>query len=106
MNTRLLRKIIGLILSALLLTSIVLLAGTTAAAQRPYQRREVIVRPINPIRPIRTVQPIRPFATLVPLVDLITRSGIRMEVMIGTPSTANTSSAMVIRRTAADTRME
>ncbi len=48
MNTRLLRKIIGLILAALLLTSIVLLAGTTAAAQTRIQRRVVIVRPISP----------------------------------------------------------
>ena len=35
MNIRFVRKIIGLILSALLLTAIVLLAGTTAAAQLP-----------------------------------------------------------------------
>jgi hypothetical protein len=63
MNTRLLRKIIGLILSALLLTCIVLLAGTTAAAQRRYQRRVVIVQPINSIR---TVQLVRPFSTFGP----------------------------------------
>src|SRR6267142_3351249 len=45
MNLRLLRKIIGLILAALLLTGIVLLAGTTAAAQSQQPRRVVIVRP-------------------------------------------------------------
>jgi hypothetical protein len=48
MNTRLVRKIIGLILTALLLTAIVMLAGTTAAAQTRAQRRVVIVRPIRP----------------------------------------------------------
>ena len=48
MNTRLMRQIIGLILAALLLTSIILLAGTTAAAQTRYPRRVVIVRPVRP----------------------------------------------------------
>ena len=49
MNTRLMRQIIGLILAALLLTSIILLAGTTAAAQTRYPRRVVIVRPVRPL---------------------------------------------------------
>jgi hypothetical protein len=48
MNTKLLRKIIGLILAALLLTGIILLAGTTAAAQTRIQRRVVVVQPISP----------------------------------------------------------
>ena len=51
MNTRLLRKIIGLILAALLLTSIVLLTGVTAAAQQRYQRRVIIVQPVRPYDP-------------------------------------------------------
>lgn len=48
MNTRLLRKVIGLILAALLLTSIVLLTGVTAAAQQRYQRRVIVVQPVRP----------------------------------------------------------
>jgi hypothetical protein len=51
MNTRLLRKIIVLFLTALLLMGIVLFAGTTAAAQRGIQRRVVVVRPVRPISP-------------------------------------------------------
>ena len=51
MNIRLLRRIIGLILTALLLTGIILMAGVTAAAQGRGQRRIVIVRPISPFRP-------------------------------------------------------
>lgn len=47
MNTRLFRKIIGLILAALLLTSIVVLTGITAAAQQRYQRRVIIVQPVR-----------------------------------------------------------
>jgi len=39
MNARLVRRIIGLLLAALLLTAIVLLAGGTAAAQVRVQRR-------------------------------------------------------------------
>ena len=49
MNTSLLHKIIVLFLTALLLTAIVLFAGTTAAAQRRVQRPVVVVRPIRPI---------------------------------------------------------
>jgi hypothetical protein len=49
MNTSLFRKIITLILAGLLLTAMVLLAGTTAAAQRRIQRRVIVVRPIRPI---------------------------------------------------------
>jgi hypothetical protein len=48
MNTRLLRKIVGLVLAALLLTSIVLLTGVTAAAQQRYQRRVIVVQPVRP----------------------------------------------------------
>ena len=102
MNTRLLRKIIGLILSALLLTGFVLLAGTTASAQRRYQRRVVIVQPINPVR---TVQPIRPFSTFGPFGRPYHPFWDPAD-MTGTPSTVNTFSTMVRRRTAADTRME
>lgn len=46
-NRSLLRRLIGLILTALMLTSILLLAGTTAGAQTRTQRRVVIVRPIR-----------------------------------------------------------
>lgn len=46
-NRSLLRRLIGLILTALMLTSILLLAGTTAGAQSRTQRRVVIVRPIR-----------------------------------------------------------
>jgi len=51
MNIRLLRRIIGLILTALLLTGIILLSGVTAAAQGRSQRRVVVVRPIPPFGP-------------------------------------------------------
>jgi hypothetical protein len=51
MNARLVRRIIGLILAALLLTGIVILSGTTAAAQGRFQRRVIVVRPIRPFRP-------------------------------------------------------
>ncbi len=51
MNTRLLRKIIGLILAALLLTSIVLLAGTSVphlwSSLRPF---------LGSVRKIRSLQ--------------------------------------------------
>src|SRR5258707_15773699 len=50
MNARLVRRIIGLLLAALLLTGIVFLAGGTAAAQIRVQRRVVVVRPIRPFR--------------------------------------------------------
>ena len=53
MNTRLVRRIIGLILAALLLTGIVILSGTTAAAQGRFQRQVIVVRPIRPFRPFR-----------------------------------------------------
>ena len=53
MNTRLVRRIIGLILAALLLTGIVILSGTTAAEQGRFQRRVIVVRPILPFRPFR-----------------------------------------------------
>jgi hypothetical protein len=49
MNTRLFRKIITLLLAGLLLTAMLLLAGTTAAAQHRIQRRVAIVRPVRPI---------------------------------------------------------
>jgi hypothetical protein len=49
MNTTLVRRIIGLLLAALLLTGILLLAGGTAAAQgRRIERKPIIVRPIRP----------------------------------------------------------
>jgi len=51
MNPRLVRRIIGLLLAALLLTGIVLFAAGTAAAQGRVQRRVIVVRPIRPIRP-------------------------------------------------------
>jgi hypothetical protein len=71
MNTRKLRKIIGLILAALLLTSIGLLASATAAAQRRYQRRGyqrqvVSVQSIDRFEPMREAQPVRPFHTFGP----------------------------------------
>ena len=75
MNIRLWREIIGLILAALLLTSIILLAGTTAAAQgrhqrRGYQQRVVSIRSIDrsidQFGSIREAQPIRPFHTFGP----------------------------------------
>jgi hypothetical protein len=47
MNARLVRRIIGLLLAALLLTGIVFLAGGTAAAQIRVQRRVIVVRPIS-----------------------------------------------------------
>jgi len=50
MNARLVRRIIGLLLAALLLTGIVFLAGGTAAAQIRVQRRVIVVRPIRPFR--------------------------------------------------------
>lgn len=50
MNASLLRRIIGLILTALLLTSLLILAGTTASAQTRTQRRVVVVRSIRPFR--------------------------------------------------------
>ena len=53
MNARLVRRIIGLILAALLLTGIVILSGTTAAAQGRFQRRVIVVRPIRPFRAFR-----------------------------------------------------
>jgi hypothetical protein len=53
MNTRLVRRIIGLILAALLLTGIVILSGTTAAAQGRLQRRVIVVRPIRSFGPFR-----------------------------------------------------
>ena len=49
-NTTLMRRIIGLILTALLLTSLLILTGVTAGAQNRTQRRVVIVRPIRPFR--------------------------------------------------------
>lgn len=59
MNIRFVRKIIGIILTALLLTAIVLLAGTTAGAQVRNQRRVVIVRPIHPIHHFGRYDPFR-----------------------------------------------
>ncbi|MGH9880573.1 MAG: hypothetical protein ACRD6N_03990 [Pyrinomonadaceae bacterium] len=67
MNTRLVRQIIGLILAALLLTGLVILSATTAAAQGRDQRRVVqgdqrhvvIVRPID--RPFRHFRRYDPF---------------------------------------------
>lgn len=50
MNTRLVHRIIQLLLAALLLTGILLLAGGTAAAQNQVRRRVLVVRPIGPFR--------------------------------------------------------
>jgi hypothetical protein len=70
MNTRFWRKPFEIILAVLLLTSIVLLANSGAMAQRRYQRRAVVLRPIDrsidSFRPIREAQPIRPFSTFGP----------------------------------------
>jgi hypothetical protein len=56
LNTGLMRRIIGLILTALLLTSLLILTGTTVGAQTRTQRRGVVVRPIR-IRPFRHYDP-------------------------------------------------
>ena len=70
MNTRLWRKLIEIILAALVLTSMLLVAATTAAAQHRRHRRAVKVRSIDrsidSFQPIREVQPIRPFQTFGP----------------------------------------
>jgi len=60
MKAGLMRRIIGLILTALLLTSLLILAGTTAGAQTRTQRRVVVVRPIPPLRPFRHYDPFWP----------------------------------------------
>ena len=51
MNTKILRRIIIFVLSALLLVSIFALSGIVVAAQWRAQRRVVIVRPIRPMDP-------------------------------------------------------
>lgn len=56
-KSRLVRRIIGLILTSLLLTSLLILTGTTAGAQTRTQRRVVVVRPIRPFRPFRHYDP-------------------------------------------------
>jgi hypothetical protein len=66
MNARLVRKIIGLILAALVLTSIVLLAGTAAAAKRRHQRRAITMRSVDEFKPTSPVQPARSFHTFGP----------------------------------------
>ena len=50
MNATSVRKIITILLTALLLVGLVLLSTTSVAAQRRYQRRVIIVRPIDPFR--------------------------------------------------------
>ena len=47
LNKSLARRIIGLILTALLLTSLLILTGVTAGAQNRTQRRVVVVRPFR-----------------------------------------------------------
>lgn len=47
LNKSLMRRIIGLILTALLLTSLLILTGVTAGAQTQAQRRIVVVRPFR-----------------------------------------------------------
>jgi hypothetical protein len=58
MNIRLLRRIIGFILTAVLLTGIILLSGATAAAQDRIQRPVEVVRPVPPFR---RFGPFRPY---------------------------------------------
>ena len=65
MTTRLVHRIIQLLLAALLLTGILLLAGGTAAAHTRVQRRVIVVRPIGPFRsfdrfdsPYSEIQPV------------------------------------------------
>jgi hypothetical protein len=50
MNSKLFRRIVGFVLTAMLLAGSFIMATTPAAAQR-VQRRVVIVRPIRPFRP-------------------------------------------------------
>jgi hypothetical protein len=57
LNASVMRRIIGLILTALLLTSILILAGPSAGAQTRTQRRVVVVRPIRPFRHFRHYDP-------------------------------------------------
>jgi hypothetical protein len=73
MTTRVLRKIIGFILAVLLITSIVLLAGTAAGAQRRHQRRvistrarTISMRSIERLQPAPPVQTTRSFQTYGP----------------------------------------
>jgi hypothetical protein len=69
MNTRSLREIIGFILAALLLTSILQLGGTTATGQRrrqQHQQRVISGRSIDEFQPAREAQPVRPFHTFGP----------------------------------------
>ena len=66
MNTRILHKIIGLILAALLLTGILLLTSTTAAAQRRYHRRVLSQLSLAESQPTRQAQPVRPFSAFGP----------------------------------------
>jgi hypothetical protein len=47
LNKSLMRRIIGLVLTALLLTSLLILTGVTAGAQTRTQRRVVVVRPFR-----------------------------------------------------------
>lgn len=75
MNKSLLRKTIGLILAALLLTGILLLSGTTAAAKRhqhwrdhwrSHQPRVISWQLIDRSEPFRRSHTIRPFQTYGP----------------------------------------
>ena|SRR5688572_10601573 len=50
MNTKLLRRIIGFILTALLLTATLLLSTTAVGAQQRIQRRIIVIRPVRPFR--------------------------------------------------------
>jgi hypothetical protein len=51
MNTKLLRRIIGFILTALLLTAMLLVTTISVGAQQLVQRRVVIIRPVRPFHP-------------------------------------------------------
>jgi len=66
MKRNLLRKIIAPILAPGLLASIVLLSGTTTAAQRRYHRRVISVRPVSTFQTMRPVQRADAFSTFGP----------------------------------------
>src|SRR5688572_9257927 len=57
MNTRLLRRIIGFLLTALLLTATLIFSSTAVTAQNRTQRRVVVIRPFRPFRPFRPLHP-------------------------------------------------